>query len=188
MKIDYTFKASIEAEGDTLQIITCRVPLEEVEDDNSIYAILELHLESYMQDNYCGCSFNESQNHCDCGGGGDFEVIEITDRTLVEQPKQKALTVQVPNEYTNINQEAFDEWMFYKKYKNKGAITKTLNMLNRHDYQTQQEMVDKSIMNEYKGLFEPKQKRSRTDNNVNVANSWLEENDFLDTKFIGGDC
>ena len=102
--------------------------------------------------------------------------------------KPKALTVQVPNEYTNINQDAFNEWMKYKKYKNKGAITKTLNMLNKYDYQTQQEMVDKSIMNEYKGLFEPKQKRSNTDNNVNAAKNWLEENDFLEPTYIGGDC
>jgi len=92
------------------------------------------------------------------------------------QQKSKAITVQVPNEYSNINQDAFNEWMAYKKYKNKGAITKTLNMMNKHDYQTQQEMVDKSIMNEYKGLFEPKQKRSRTDNNIDVAKQWLFEN------------
>ena len=89
-------------------------------------------------------------------------------------------------EYPNVNQNAFNEWMAYKKYKNKGAITKTLNMLNKYDHQTQQEMVDKSIMNEYKGLFEPKQKRSNTQNNVNVAQSWLEENQ--DTLYIEGDC
>ena len=75
------------------------------------------------------------------------------------ESKQKALVIQVPNEYSNINQNAFNEWMAYKKYKNKGAITKTLNMLNKYDFQTQQEMVDKSIMNEYKGLFEPKQSK-----------------------------
>ena len=82
--------------------------------------------------------------------------------SLIEEifeEKSKALVVQVPNEYTNINQNAFNEWMAYKKYKNKGAITKTLNMLNKYDFQTQQEMVDKSIMNEYKGLFEPKQSK-----------------------------
>lgn len=104
------------------------------------------------------------------------DIEHLLDEIFPE--KKKALTVQVPNEYSNINQDAFNEWMAYKKYKNKGAITKTLNMLNKYDYQTQQEMVDKSIMNEYKGLFEPKQQKSRTDNNVNVAMSWLDENDF----------
>lgn len=99
------------------------------------------------------------------------DIEELFD--YIEKPK--ALAIQVPNNFTNINQEAFNEWMAYKKYKNKGAITKTLNMLNKYDFQTQQQMVDKSIMNEYKGLFEPKQQRTRTDNNVQVAMSWLEE-------------
>lgn len=96
--------------------------------------------------------------------------------------KQKSLTVQVPNEYQNINQNAFNEWMSYKKYKNKGAITKTLNMLNKYDFQTQQEMVDKSIMNEYKGLFEPKQSKQPMQSfkqqdeayTRNVVNSYLD--------------
>ena len=37
-------------------------------------------MENYMQDNYCSCSFNESQNHCDCGCGdwtGEYDIIEI---------------------------------------------------------------------------------------------------------------
>ena len=114
------------------------------------------------------------------------ELVNFIFDYFEAQQKPKALTVQVPNEYTNINQDAFNEWMAYKKYKNKGAITKTLNMLNKHDYQVQQEMVDLSIGNEYKGLFPPKVKRSRTDNNVNVAKSWLEENQ--DTLYINGDC
>ena len=82
------------------------------------------------------------------------DIEHLLDEIFPE--KKKALAVQVPNEYTNINQDAFNEWLAYKKYKNKGAITKTLKMLNKYDYKTQQDMVDKSIMNEYKGLFEPK--------------------------------
>ena len=91
-----------------------------------------------------------------------------------EQKQQKAMLAKNTQnqlmDYTNINQDAFNEWMKYKKYKNKGAITKTLNMLNKYDYQTQQEMVDKSIMNEYKGLFEPKQnQKQKNDKQVNAA-------------------
>lgn len=97
-------------------------------------------------------------------------VNKIYNYFEAQQPKQQAIKVQVPNEYSNINQDAFNEWMKYKKYKNKGAITKTLNMLNKYDYQTQQEMVDKSIMNEYKGLFEPKQnQKQKNDKQVNAA-------------------
>lgn len=80
---------------------------------------------------------------------------------------KKALTTEIPSEYANININAFNEWMTYKKYKNKGAITKTLNMLNKYNHQTQQDMVDKSIMNEYKGLFEPKQNQPQR-SNVNI--------------------
>lgn len=75
---------------------------------------------------------------------------------FLEVEKTKVLA-QIPEQYSNVNLYAFSEWMAYKKYKSKGAITKTLNMLNKYDHQTQQEIVDKSIMNEYKGLFEPKQ-------------------------------
>lgn len=109
------------------------------------------------------------------------ELIHNIYKTMGPTPAKpkKDLVTQVPAEYSNINQEAFNEWIAYKKYKNKGAITKTLKMMNKYDYQTQQEMVDKSIMNEYKGLFEPKQKRSNTDNNVNAAMSWAEKNETL---------
>lgn len=121
----------------------------------------------------------------DIHGFFEFVMDTLDEINSIDNPKKKALTVQVPSEYTNINQQAFNEWMAYKKYKNKGAITKTLNMLNKYDFQTQQEMVDKSIMNEYKGLFEPKQKKSKTDKNIEVAKSWIEENDFLNPNFIG---
>ena len=88
------------------------------------------------------------------------DIKHVLDEIFPEKKKALILT-PIPNNYTNINQEAFNEWMAYKKYKNKGAIPKTLNMLNKYDYQTQQDIVDKSIMNEYKGLFEPKQQKQQ---------------------------
>ena len=106
--------------------------------------------------------------------------------------KKKAIMVKKPKflvsdmfcEYPNVNHNAFMEWMAYKKYKNRGAVTKTLNMLSRHSFEVQQEMVDNSIRNEYKGLFEPKVQRSRTDNNVGVAMDWLNENDVFECEVI----
>jgi len=122
--------------------------------------------------------------------GFETDLKGLIEKIYESQQKPKNLLEVIVNEklgeYTNINQNAFNEWMAYKKYKNKGAITKTLNMLNKYDFQTQQEMVDKSIMNEYKGLFEPKQQKSRTDNNVSAAMGWLEENETQDLKVIGG--
>jgi len=89
------------------------------------------------------------------------------------------------SEYQNINLDAFNEWMKYKKYKAIGAVTKVLNFLSVYDFITQQQIVDTSIMNNYKGLFEPKQKRNSTDNNVDVAKQWLHENDMQDLQVIG---
>jgi len=89
-------------------------------------------------------------------------------------------------DYPTINKEAFKEWWSYKKYKTIAPITKTLNFLSNYDFNIQQEIVDKSIMNNYAGLFEPKrQKANRTDNNVDVAKQWLYENDTQDLEVIG---
>lgn len=60
---------------------------------------------------------------------------------------------KVPKE---INSEAFDEWLNYKKYKAKAPITKAINLMKQYSKEEQQEMVDHSIMSGYKGLFAPK--------------------------------
>ena len=56
-----------------------------------------------------------------------------------------------------INEHAAKEWFEHKKYKSIGSITKTINFLKEYDFATQQKIVDTSIMNNYQGLFEPKQ-------------------------------
>ena len=61
------------------------------------------------------------------------------------------------SEYKNINISAFYEWITYKKFKSIAPVTKTLNFLSSYDLNTQQIIVDTSIMNQYKGLFPPKQ-------------------------------
>jgi len=83
----------------------------------------------------------------------------IIKKELIKKPKSlmELIVIEKLEEFTNVNQSALNEWISYKKYKSQGAITKTLNMLNKYSFEVQQEMVDKSIMNEYKGLFEPKQ-------------------------------
>ena len=111
---------------------------------------------------------------------GNGTTPSTTPSTIKE--KKKSLVLQIAEKLqassSVINRRAFDEWMEYKKYKTIAPITKTISFLNEYDFETQQKIVDTSIMNGYKGLFEPKQQRSRTDNNVDVAKSWLDENDF----------
>ena len=83
-------------------------------------------------------------------------------------------------EYQNINLNALNEWLEYKKYKAINGVTKVLNFLSLYNLDTQQQIVDNSIMNNYKGLFEPKgQRRTKTSNNVNVAKEWLDESEVV---------
>lgn len=130
------------------------------------------------------------------------ELVNFIFDYFEAQQKPKALAVQVPKKswitmadlglvticknYPNINTEALNEWLDYKKYRNQIGVTKTLKMMEKYDFQSQQEMVDVSIGNEYKGLFPLKNKRSNTDKNISVAQSWLEDN--TDINYIGGDC
>jgi len=60
-----------------------------------------------------------------------------------------------------INKTAIREWLEYKNYKRIAPITKTINFLSKFDFATQQQIVDNSIMNGYKGLFEPKQQKQQ---------------------------
>ena len=64
--------------------------------------------------------------------------------------------------YPNINISALEEWLNHKKYKSKAPVTKVLNMMNRYSHEQQQQMVDSSIMNGWKGLFEPKGQQQQT--------------------------
>lgn len=52
------------------------------EEDKTISEYIIEYMEDYLQENYCCCSFNESQNHCDCGcgcgdWGYDFDIVSI---------------------------------------------------------------------------------------------------------------
>ena len=55
-----------------------------------------------------------------------------------------------------LNKESYNEWVAFKKIKVEGTITKLINFLIKYDKPTQKVIVDNSIMNNYKGLFPPK--------------------------------
>lgn len=73
-----------------------------------------------------------------------------------KKSKIKEQTEQKISEATNLNQEAFREWLSYKNYKNIVGVTKSINFLTKFDMQTQQAIIDQSLMNEWQGLFELK--------------------------------
>ncbi len=92
---------------------------------------------------------------------------ETTTETTTEINKNKnkkslqSQTLEKVSEHIdNINAAALDEWLDYKHYKNIAPITKTINFLVKFDMNTQQQIIDNSIMNGYKGLFPPKQLKS----------------------------
>jgi len=77
----------------------------------------------------------------------------------VKESKNKSfsiLTSEKLSQYPNVNVSSFNEWMDYKKYKTIAPVTKTLNFLSQYDFATQEQIINTSIMNNYKGLFEPK--------------------------------
>jgi len=103
--------------------------------------------------------------HSDVGGiHSDVETKEnkTINKTINIKNKQKnSLSSQISTKLQEaenvINLNAFNEWQDYKKYKSIAPISKTINFLSKYDFSMQQQIVDSSIMNGYKGLFEPKQ-------------------------------
>lgn len=80
--------------------------------------------------------------------------INIT--SIKNKQKEKTEDEDLPE---NINLEAFNQWCQYKG-KNYSRQGKTLsaNKLSKFTHKEQREMVNNSIMNNYKGLFEVKNK------------------------------
>ena len=90
-------------------------------------------------------------------------TTETTTDIKKEKRKKQSLKSQIEtklSEYQNINIEAFNEWMEYKNhsYKTIAPITKIINFLVKYPFEIQQEIINTSIMNEYQGLFPPRQK------------------------------
>jgi len=99
----------------------------------------------------------------------DKECNEFVTKTIrKKKTPTSSLQLQIEqklSEYTNINLVAFNEWVTHKKYKSISPITKLLNMFSKYNMQSQQDMVDKSIMNNWVGLVEPKQNMSHQKSN-----------------------
>lgn len=75
--------------------------------------------------------------------------------------KDKDKILEVVNSSSKLNRDSFIEWLEYKKFKYQvNSINKLIEMLTQYDSYTQKEIIDNSIMNNYKGLFEPKKKTS----------------------------
>jgi len=70
---------------------------------------------------------------------------------------------------TNINPIAWSEWTEYRKSKKKPisihAAKKQFKLLSSHDFDQQQLIINKSIQNDYQGLFDPQEQSNGQNNN-----------------------
>ena len=97
----------------------------------------------------------------------DTETTTETTTDIIKEYKEKipSLVSDIEEKlstYSNININSFYEWIETKKFKSIAPVTKVLNFLSNYDMQTQQQIVDASIMNGWKGLFEPKTNSNNT--------------------------
>jgi len=78
-----------------------------------------------------------------------------------------------------VNVTAWHEWTEYKGGNpHKSTVTKLVNLLREYPQQIQQQMVDESIRNGWKGVFPPKnyqQANSRTEQNYAAAREFAGE-------------
>ena len=74
-----------------------------------------------------------------------------------------------------INEEALSEWIDYrkliKKPLNDMAVKKVRNKLIKYETEIQQWMVDRSIENNWRGLFEPKTEVNMNDKKPSFLDS-----------------
>lgn len=83
----------------------------------------------------------------------------------------------------SVNSIALDEWFKYKgaKYSKQGKAL-SINFLAKYDSETQYEIVQTSIMNGWKGLFEPKAKQAQHQKPKSMG----EKVDEVFKKYYGG--
>ena len=88
--------------------------------------------------------------------------------------------------------EIFKEWVEYKKSKGQYKDTKSLDILIRrfikYSVQELRDIVEKSIMNNYSGIFEPKVNNKTDQGNKNEISKMTpeEREQMIKTKYFGG--
>lgn len=107
---------------------------------------------------------------------------DLVDHLRLKEDKTKTDLVMVYPE--NLNRDAWDEWLIYRK-KLKFKVYKTdkkmIALSEQGNHETQMKIVQYSIENEYQGLF-PLHKKTGTSNSVNVKKelddeSWADDLD-----------
>lgn len=103
---------------------------------------------------------NKSEKHSEMNPTyKNTNLIRVTSDKYSKKLK-KEIAVKL-EDYPLVNLDAFFEWINRKSYKDISPVTKLLNFLSQYDFQTQQRIVDDSIMNNWAGLFPPKQQNTQ---------------------------
>lgn len=96
-------------------------------------------------------------------------------------------SISIPS---SINRESFFEWKEYKNLKNEKEINKVIEFLSQYTQEEQKQIIDTSIMNQYKGLFALKNKnegqgKANNNNAYSIAykSKSAKNKEFIDNYF-----
>lgn len=120
-------------------------------------------------------------------------ITKETNTSNKNTKKETVINILQEKDLSFVNKKALNEWLEFKKFNYQLAgITKLVNMLSKYTFDIQQEIVDKSIMNNYQGLFEPKnqnktpikQKRGTSRDLIEKALGVATEQNIVDCEVI----
>lgn len=141
-----------------------------------------------IETEHLGADFNELNELMKCSS--TVVSKEVVSSSVVSTTPKDTLKGSIEDklaEYDNINIDAFYEWVEHKKYKSIAPVTKLLNMFTKHSIQAQQDMVDKAIMNGWKGLVEPTQTQQKQQPMSFKEQDNAKQNHMLETFFTARD-
>jgi hypothetical protein len=101
---------------------------------------------------------------------------QVTVKNVNNEENEKKKDIVIPE---GINIDSWNEWFEYRKSKkqtiSKQAATKQFNLLLSYDSSQQQQIIDKSISNDWRGLFDLKNNKSSNTSNIpfdEIANAY----------------
>ena len=132
-----------------------------------------------------------------CTPNNTQEQYTINNTQIKEKNKKGNITENLLDyietlEIDSEKKKIFKEWVEYKKEKNQYKNTKSIDILIKrfikYSVQELRDIVEKSIMNNYSGIFEPKE-INKTDqgNNNEISKMTPEEREkMIKAKYFGG--
>lgn len=125
------------------------------------------------------------------------QTIHNEQNTKKEKNKKENITENLLGyietlEIDSEKKKIFKEWVEYKKEKNQYKNTKSIDILIKrfikYSVQELRDIIEKSIMNNYSGIFEPKEiNKTDRENNNEISKMTPEEREqMIKTKYFGG--